>query len=280
MYAAVLIPCIAFNMHLPSKRGENSQAGHIRQSLRIVFLSLLGKNPGDVPRPEDSLKLVVFWSSFTGFVFISLYRAMLGASLAIKIEHKPFASIEDLAASSRKVILEDQSFIHEYVVNGSGSSLTKLNNPNLVPTNFIDHPKAAFEKMLNSTWKNSILLGQRSTLEQLPEYPCNITHLDFVAIERWLGLVYQKNRPYAKLFDWHLMSIVRDTGLFKKLYQRHVGHATICPASDMDATTMSQTVFIFALLGTGVLATLCTLSIEILSKRRRHSTTGHQYICN
>ena len=143
----------------------------------------------------------------------------------------------------------------------------------LLAKNYIGNPEEALHKILNKTWSISVLLGQRDTLEQLPQYPCLISSLDIVAAVRWMGFIYQKEWPFSKLFDWHLNNIVRDSGLFRKIYQQHVGHPSTCPKSSMTATYLSQTSMIFAILGIGFLATFCTLFIEMLSvttKQNKH----------
>ena len=211
---------------------------------------------------------------------------MLGASLAIKIEEKPFSSIESIADSSQRLIVEDQTLIHGLIINGTSKDLSQLNNAKLHATNYFENPKRAFEKMLNGTWSRSIILGQSDTIEQYTEYPCLINNLDIVPpVQRWLGFVYQKNWPFAKLFDWHLRNIVRDTGLYNKLYHEKI-HKRICPSPKVTATHFPQTVVLFTLLGIGFLATSCIfiaeffmtpLSREIPWEGKEHSTITFQF---
>lgn len=116
----------------------------------------------------------------------------------------------------------------------------------------------------------SIILGQSATFEQFPEYPCLMSELDILPpVQRWIGFVYQKNWPLAKLFDWHLRNIVWRSGLFGKLYHEKVGRKIECPIPKVSPTHFPQTILLFTLLGIGFLATFCTLLAECFFKRFR-----------
>ena len=56
-----------------------------------------------------NLKVLLAMASMTGFVVLNIYRAMLGASLAVKLTHKPFSTIDEVAMSSRKLIVVNNS---------------------------------------------------------------------------------------------------------------------------------------------------------------------------
>ena len=93
----------------------------LTQSLKVVYLTMLSKNPGTPITSLMSMKIMFVMASLTGLTIISLYKAMLGASLAVKIESKPYNSIKDIADSGKKVILIDQSYIHDLVLNSTKS---------------------------------------------------------------------------------------------------------------------------------------------------------------
>ena len=70
-----------------------------------------------------SLRIAFFSISFFGFVLLSLYRAMLGASLAIKLYREPVSSLEELLSSDLKVAVAANSSIQDYFSHASSASI-------------------------------------------------------------------------------------------------------------------------------------------------------------
>ena len=108
---------------------ESKENGHITtsfcKSLKVTFLTLLAKNPGDDYKNFSSLKLLLAMSSMTGYVVLNIYRAMLGASLAVNLSHKPFATIEEVAMSNKKLIQSTTRITDFLVVDKSSVILVK-----------------------------------------------------------------------------------------------------------------------------------------------------------
>ena len=95
----------------------------ISNTVQIMFFSLLAKSPGRTSQ-MDSKKLAWLLISLTGWMVYSLYKAMLGASLAITIQTKPFDTLEDIADSSFTVaVLANSHEEHIFSIAKEGSTL-------------------------------------------------------------------------------------------------------------------------------------------------------------
>ena len=197
----------------------------------------------------------------TGFVVLSIYRAMLGASLAIKLSHKPFDTIEEVAMSNKILIIRNNTLIHGMVTADSKTDvLTNLNNGNLLPKN--QDSATSMKNILNGTYSNALLLADNMAIESMPEFPCQINKLDLVAATQWIGLVYPRNWTYAKLFDWHLKKL-KNSGLFYRIIaQHHKGHKGCPNEQRIGATNFMQTFssFVFLLIGFIIKVFIVTLS--------------------
>ena len=101
-YLALLTAFFIANLYLTMGKGQGRLVNSITQALKIVYLTVLNKNPGGFSSQGLSQKVMVFVASLVGFTLLSLYRAMLGASLAVKIEHKPYSSIGDIVETGTK----------------------------------------------------------------------------------------------------------------------------------------------------------------------------------
>eukprot|EP00094_Tigriopus_californicus_P005526 TCALIF_05323-PA protein Name:"Protein of unknown function" AED:0.12 eAED:0.09 QI:0/0.5/0/0.66/0.5/0.66/3/0/312 len=82
-------------------------------ALVFVLLSHLGRRVPREPK-ANSLRLAFFSISFGGFILISLYRAMLGASLAVKIHQPPIRSMEELVVSDLSVLISQGTSVYKY----------------------------------------------------------------------------------------------------------------------------------------------------------------------
>ena len=95
----ITISTLSLAIHSRSEGKKDSLFSSFSSSLMIssafLVMSSLGRRFPKEPS-YISLRIIFFGISFCGFVMISLYRAMLGASLAIKISKPPVSSLADL----------------------------------------------------------------------------------------------------------------------------------------------------------------------------------------
>ena len=213
------------------------------QSSKVTYLALLGKNPGEPVLPLNALQMAIIFPSLAGFTLFSVYRAMLSASLAIKIEHKPYSSFSEIVTSQKRIIIEEQSAIHQHILN-SGHEGSHLNNPNLMPVT--GDTIGSMTNILNGTFTNSLLVSSNS-IEFMDEYPCQIGKLGIVIAKRSTGMVFQKNWPFTELFNWHLHSIFLESGILHKFLEELRGKSKACQSEIIEATRLSQIAVVFVL---------------------------------
>lgn len=84
---------------------------HLEDSLGITLVTILSKRVRVVPI-HLSGKVLLLTSLFIGFVFITMYKTMLSAMLAIEIVKPPVERLEDLLGTSMKL----------YVLRGSANA--------------------------------------------------------------------------------------------------------------------------------------------------------------
>ena len=228
---------------------------------------LFGKNPGEPILPFNAVQMAIALPSLAGLILFSVYRAMLSASLAIKIEHKPYSSISEIVSSQKQIIIEDQSAIHQHILQ-PGLEVSQLNNPNLKPV--LDDTIGSMTNILNGTFTNSLLVGSQA-IEFMDDYPCQIGKLGISLAKRSTGMVFQKNWPFTELFNWHLHSIFLESGILHKFLEELRGKSKACQDESIEATRLSQIAVVFVLLALCIILTLTVLTYELLYKNATRS---------
>ena len=103
-------------------RSDNFNVGAIAA---FVLMAQIGRRFRREPT-SSSIRIAFVSISFGGFVIISLYRAMLGASLAVRIHHPPFRSVEELLRISTPVMIENGTSIYRYFAEADPDSLPRI----------------------------------------------------------------------------------------------------------------------------------------------------------
>ena len=233
----------------------------IRQSSKTTFMAALGKNPGDDGKDVKRYCLVLV--SLAGFFTLSVYRAMLGASLAITKEVKPFSSLEDIADSSHRVLVYPNGFQHGLLARAApGSPLNRLyvNNVDLKPMS----TSVAIEAILNGTLENTLTMKNDLPVMQLPHWPCAIDALDIVLHRFANGYVFSKNWPYTDLVNHHLKKLVLETGVYKRIRDQVISHASnakVC-RNKVAPADFNEVVSVYMLLAAGFVASMVVLVFE------------------
>ena len=88
----------------------------------FLFLSHIGRRFPKEPN-EFSIRIAFASISLCGFFLITLYRAMLSASLAIKIFEHPVQSLEDILESEHNLLVEEGTALHKMFVDGNSNSV-------------------------------------------------------------------------------------------------------------------------------------------------------------
>lgn len=76
--------------------------GHFEDSLGMVLITSISKRVR-TPPGHKSGKILMVTGLFTGFVFLTMYKTMLSAILAVDVEKPPVESLNELLLTSKKI---------------------------------------------------------------------------------------------------------------------------------------------------------------------------------
>ena len=136
-----------------------------------------------------------------------------------------FESWKTLRDSSHRVLVYPDGFQHGLLARAApGSPLNRLyvNNVDLKPMS----TSVAIEAILNGTFENTLTMKNDLPVMQLPHWPCAIDALDIVLHRFANGYVFSKNWPYTDLVNHHLKKLVLETGVYKRIRDQVISHAS------------------------------------------------------
>ena len=168
---------------------------------------------------------------------------MLEAALAIEIEHPPVNSLDDIVKSTYKIQVSKggsvESYFRKSKINTVQNEIVHMNK--LVVEDKMNERKV-FRRMVNGIQDvNTLLMGVIQPLQYLPEWTCGgkSVKLDYRKINN--GIIYQKNWPFRKLFDYHLLRL-KEEGEVDRIKRNYYGHFDIiCSKEFMKPYSMLET---------------------------------------
>ena len=102
-----------------------------------MYLSHIGRRFPHEPL-ETSIRIAFVSISICGFIIISLYRARISASLAVKVFHHPIESLEGIIDSPYKLQVANGTSVHRMFLDA--------------PTNSDYHGILKSEKLVPKSW--------------------------------------------------------------------------------------------------------------------------------
>ena len=217
-----------------------------------------------------SLRIAFFSISFFGFLLISLYRAMLGASLAIKLYREPVSSLEELLDSDLKVAIAANSSIQDYFSKANSTSIQakiwreKLQNKD----SFLSSTFNFTEKLAQNEVSDTILFGVFQSISGYGgHYPCRIQSVkrDYRKIDN--GMIYQKNWPFTRLFNFHLFKM-HERGVLRQIQNKHLEYSkTDCGLSEPRTIGLVNVASLAVLLTIGYVLAVLTFILEFCSQK-------------
>ena len=218
-----------------------------------------------------SLRIAFFSISFFGFLLISLYRAMLGASLAIKLYREPVSSLEELLDSDLKVAIAANSSIQDYFSKANSTSIQakiwreKLQNKE---DSFLSSTFNFTEKMAQNEVSDTVLFGVFQSISGYGgHYPCRIQSVkrDYRKIDN--GMIYQKNWPFTRLFNFHLFKM-HERGVLRQIQNKHLEYSkTDCGLSEPRTIGLVNVASLAVLLTIGYVLAVLTFILEFCSQK-------------
>ncbi|TRY76595.1 hypothetical protein TCAL_05323 [Tigriopus californicus] len=231
-------------------------------ALVFVLLSHLGRRVPREPK-ANSLRLAFFSISFGGFILISLYRAMLGASLAVKIHQPPIRSMEELVVSDLSVLISQGTSVYKYF----STAMPSTPQYELFHQKIRGHedPNSPDEmeilnKMAQGLLPKSILIGVYQPLSVSPSYPCQV-------------------RSLPKDFRTVGNGLMKERGVFQQLEQKWstVQDVSTCfpQESRKIEASMEHVLTLFGVWFVGILVSGCACFGEIILSKVRDSPLPH-----
>ena len=217
------------------------------QSLSFVILSTIGKRFPVEPHSMSG-KMAFLTVSLVGFILISLYRAMLGASLAIYKIHVPVHSMEEVLDSEYWVATMAGTLMEDYFKNQTDETLTLIKDNKLttIPTHSITSVEEALNTIIEN-YTNTLAFFGKSTSHSMPGLVCRLSSVDEEYMAHGIGLAFQKNWPYTKLINNNILSLL-ENGTINKLISSWQRKQTHCEIPEYERSDLFETFTLYVML--------------------------------
>ena len=252
--------------------GANILMNTLASALNISLRAVIAKRIPSEPH-QTSSRIIFFCVLFSGFVIISLYRAMLGASLAITVEKKPpVSSFEDILRLKYRIALRANTNHEKMFTDAVGNSVEdKIYQAGLLWTLDSDEKKRFDKSFSNGEIDKTMLLWilQDYIRRDLqygrhdPDYPCKLSSVAKDVYRLNTGMIYQKNWPYTRLLNQHILKLKED-GIIDMLLNRHFEQRKmLCDkAHTRTPTKIQDAIGSFIILGIGMIVSFIIVTSE------------------
>ena len=261
----VLVVLVFFSLNCLSTNSFSLE--WLGRSAAITLMSSVGRKSPVVLSPKSYHQIALVVVSFSGFVFISLYTAMLGASLAIHIEVKPFQTMGEIAQSDHKVLVQ-RSTVDEHTLLSApeGTDLHTINRR--LRQSYDTNIPEMLLGMMNGTYSKHLSLMEFNSAVFNPQWPCYLGALNVPMSPLRIGYLFPKNWPYTELFNFHLKRL-EAIGVLRRLRAKHfLGVNQRCSRSLQPVELTDCVSLGFALTG-GYVVSLIVFAVEFFQRRRR-----------
>ena len=251
----------------------HTYAEHALSAGNVCFRAILGRRCPSEPDRMSS-RILFCTICLAGFFIISLYRAMLGASLAIAIEGKPpVFTLEDIHDFKYDLSgIAHTSYEKLFTHAKKGTIHNKIYEAGLLsPIAFGSEQEAFCGKFNKGLISNTVLLWyfQRDSPSILNSgklcysYPCDLSVLQNSIISFPVGFIYQKNWPYTKLLNDHLL-LLEEEGITNMLLHKYYNkRRQLCPTDGRGKPRKVQDIIgAFVLLGIGMMTAFVCVAFE------------------
>ena len=243
----------------------------ISKSLVFSTFSAIAKRSPVEPK-HAACRVAFFTISLMGFILISLYRAMLGASLAITKEHKPIGSINDVLQSEYRIGTMAGTASESYFTKaGEESYLYEISQKKLIlrqaeATSFEEDEfeKMFFDFLENQT--NILIFFQDDYPSQHPELICRLSKIDEEYMVVGTGFVFQKQWPFTKLMNHYILQMIED-GRIERLKKRWLPNRILCKPDDLKPSNVLDIFTLCIMLSIGGIIAAVAFLIELWTSK-------------
>ena len=228
-----------------------SKQGSYLTPLAVVGLCLISKSPPSVKKQNLSFKIALVVLSFSGFVIISLYRAMLSASLAIAKDQPPVADLSQILGSHYKLLVPKGTSLQSYLEDSPPGSTEKGIMENHVI--YTGSSLESLELMLNeSVTPHSLAFGVKQSVSLNRIWPCNFHFVNRDYRKRGNGIAFRKDWPCADVINHHMLKL-KEMGFISRLFRSFKDRQNpICSLSDPSQASFTKTLVVYTILLTGL----------------------------
>ena len=271
--------CLSWMM---KERKEASSIGQIfdylKKAVNFALRSIIGKRMSSEP-DWISTKTAFFILTLVGFIFITLYRAMLVAFVAVEIQTPPVNSLGEILSSDYRLAIpkntgSDDIFLHAK----PESDEEKLNNSDKI-LRFQGGVLEFMDQMTSdeNPYGNVILLHVHESVKTLAHYPCKIKKVpNYYYKKNIAGMIFKKNWPFTRLLNYHLL-IMKEKGIMNRYFQPYEKTTDETCKNEIrirstlnvvDPVSLYTTVVLFLVISGGLLCSLGVFVVELIAKAR------------
>ena len=228
---------------------------------KAFLFSLYSTIAKGFPSEPDSIacRIAFVTISFAGFIIISLYRAMLGASLAITKDHPPINSMKEVLESDYDIITMGGTNYETYFTKAEHDSyLYSISKKKLILENWnSDDPMAAILFNILKTHRRNVLVYVDN--EEIPSYhpdlACHFSSIDEEYTNIGAGFIFQKDWPFTRVINYHMLRMFED-GSIERIKNRWLpkemlcNHDTVEPSNILDIFTLCVTLILGGIFAT------------------------------
>ena len=225
-----------------------------------------------------SIKIGFFVLTLVGFMFITLYRSMLVAFVAVEHQIAPIKSLDDIGTSDYQIVVEKNTAADNTFLNANpGTVEEKLSKSNKI-LRLEGLMISIMDQMTSSEneKRNLIFYGIHEDTKFSEHYPCKITKVPHYEHSKYrAGMIFKKNWPFTPLLNYHML-IMKEEGIMdryfrpyekknEKLCDNEVKIRSILKLPQ--PVSLYTTVFLFLIISSGFLCAIGLLVIEMIENK-------------
>ena len=230
------------------------------KSLSFSAISLMGRRFPIEPRTM-SARMAFVTISAVGFIIISLYRAMIGAELTIiKIKH-PVNSMEEVLNSDYNVAVMSGTAMEYYFDTSNSSTLKRITQNKLKKIKPESLSMGEALQQIIDEEPESLAFFEKTTPFSIHGLNCKLSSVDENYMSHGIGIAFQKNFPYTKLFNQNLLSL-HENGTISRLKSYWQRKQTRCEQPKHEGSTLQHTFTLYLLLLLGIVLSYIVFVVE------------------
>ena len=287
LYTSVFVFGVASVEVLVQTRRNSLMTNNVLQTMKktsnFILRSIIGKR---IPsEPKCCSNRIAFVSLvLAGFLFVTLYKAMLVAFVTVEIHEPPVRSFNEIKTSNYLLAVQKDTAMESIFTEASEESEEyKLEKEKKI-TRFTNGVEDYVNQMvLKENQKTNVILLYIYQIAQFSShYPCNVGVIKETKhhVEYNAGMTFKKNWEFTHLINYHLL-LMKEDGSLNRYYQPYLkvtqkscpDEQTIRPVLKIPKPVSINTTFIlYVLILSGIGCALVLLMMEIAHKRNEQNT--------